>query len=114
MSFLKFYAKLRLILKKLKPVKMGNFCCCYRSGSRKEDQREGDNSNLDEGGNFASTDLIGSVWQKEELLPFKIQGDETSYNNQSWEKNPKFETKSTTKFCQQLGMLCSSSESLDG
>ena len=94
---------------------MGNFCGCYRSGSKKEDQREGDNSNLDEGGNFTSTNLIGSVWQKEELLPFKIQGDETSYNNQSWEKNSKFEeTKSTTKFCQQLGMLCSSSESLDG
>ena len=75
---------------------------------------EDDNLNLDEGGNFASTDLIGSVWQKEELLPFKIQEDETSYYDQSTEKNSKFETKSTTKFCQQYGMLCSSSESLDG
>ena len=93
---------------------MGNFCGCSRSGSRKEDQREGDNFNLDEGGNFASADLIGSVWQKEELLPFKIQEDETSYYNQSTEKNSKFETKSTTKFCQQYGLLCSSSESLDG
>ena len=90
---------------------MGNFCCCSKS---EEKQREGDNSNLDKGGNFTSADLIGSDWQKEELLPFKIQEDETSYYNQSTEKNPKFETKSTTKFCQQYGMLCSSSESLIG